>query len=109
LLFISYTLSSSLLSLSSASGDSFSRHTSVPEQVISQEEGGKKMSARRSPRRIVGAATSLLFALSYFMAPARAALATTCYLELGSKLFIGPTDFACGVVNDTSVGSFFIR
>jgi hypothetical protein len=61
------------------------------------------MSARRPLRHVAGA-TSLLFTLSSIVAPARAELATTCYLELGSKLFTGSSDFACGVVNDTSVG-----
>lgn len=49
-------------------------------------------------------ATALLSVISYFVRPAEAALATACYIELGSKLFIGGSDYACGVVNDTSVG-----
>ena len=68
----------------------------------------KIMVADRPSSRMAAAVSSLLvFALSYSVAPARAALATTCYIELGGNLFIGPTDFACGVVNDTSVGLLF--
>jgi hypothetical protein len=54
--------------------------------------------------RIAGDASLFFILSSLAVAPVRAALATTCYLELGSKLLIGSSDLACGVVNDTSVG-----
>jgi hypothetical protein len=59
--------------------------------------------------RLVAEATALVFGFSYLVRPAEAALATTCYIELSSKLFIAGSDFACGVVNDTSVGGSYRR
>jgi len=58
----------------------------------------------KAPLRLATSASALLFALSCLVRVAEGALATTCYIELGSKLFIGESDLACGVVNDTSVG-----
>lgn len=58
----------------------------------------------KGPLTVVAEVTTLLFVVSYAVLSAEAALATTCYVELGSDLFIDELDFACGVVNDTSVG-----
>jgi hypothetical protein len=58
----------------------------------------------KAPLRREVQVTALLSVLSYFVRPMEATLATTCYVDFNSDVLIGDLDFACGVVNDTSVG-----
>lgn len=63
----------------------------------------------KAPLQRVAEAAALLSGLSYLVRPVQAALATTCYVDWGSTLSINELDFACGVVNDTSVGFLLSR
>jgi hypothetical protein len=62
-----------------------------------------------APLRHVAEATALILIVSSFVRPVEAWLATTCYVEFDSNILTGPLDFACGVVNDTSVGFLLSR